>query len=98
MAEPKRHKVRITVRAVARGECPLGMKAGDSWVFNRKTPEGICVIAFSALIPAIRTFAVPGGVFAFPCAEQREDEMVELACPDPRHGVIFEVGRFKSIE
>ncbi|MBI4331371.1 MAG: TIGR04076 family protein [Chloroflexi bacterium] len=92
MTEPKTLPVKITVKTVTRGECPLKMKPGDSWVFQRQTPEGMCMAAFSALMPAMRTFIVPGAVYRYP-GDAPEGEVVEVSCPDPKHWVIYEVRR-----
>ncbi len=96
MKEPKRYKVKIAVKEVSKGKCPLEMKPGDSWVYHRTVPEGICLTAFSTLVPAIRTFATPGGKFVWPDGEQDESESIQLSCPDPRHWVIYEVSRIKK--
>ncbi|MBI4332578.1 MAG: TIGR04076 family protein [Chloroflexi bacterium] len=95
MKPPKRHKVKITVKEVTKGNCPLEMKPGDSWVYHRTVPEGICLAAFSTLIPAIRTFGAPGGKFSWPDGEEEKTESVRLSCPDPRHWVIYEVSRLR---
>ncbi|MBI4332404.1 MAG: TIGR04076 family protein [Chloroflexi bacterium] len=101
MTARKRHKVKITVKAVTRGKCPLGMEPGDSWTYHRHVPEGICLTAFCTLAPAIRTLSSLGDLCSYldggvAEGEEVESDQVELSCPDPGHGVIYEVRRVRE--
>ncbi len=87
----KKYKIKVTVKQVTKGECTLEIKAGDSWIIDKTTPAGMCMAAFAALLPVIRTLSA-GGEFKW----QTDPDVIEMCCPDPEHLVIYEVRRLKE--
>jgi uncharacterized repeat protein (TIGR04076 family) len=82
----------IKVKVISqKGECGAGHKVGDEWLITNKTPEGICLSAFNAIYPNIRTMMF-GGTFPW----GKEKDVTTLACPDASNPVVFEVRRVKS--
>lgn len=55
------YNVSIKVKS-QKGHCVAGHKVGDQWLVGEKTPEGICLFAFSSLLPFI-TPLMYGGAF-----------------------------------
>jgi uncharacterized repeat protein (TIGR04076 family) len=80
-------KIQITVRSILKGECPQGIKVGDTWLINNeRTPGGMCQLAYNSLSPAL--FALRyGGVHPW----GDDENNTYIACPDPRHVVIYEL-------
>jgi uncharacterized repeat protein (TIGR04076 family) len=89
MAE--RRDVIITVKD-QKGHCAWGHKRGDSWVCAGTTPAGICLSAFGALLPDLRTLQFGGG---FPWDR---DGVHEMACPDAANPVVFEMRAVRKPE
>jgi len=53
----------VFVRVVSKkGTCGQKHKAGDEWVIKRKTPEGICLGAFSSIYPSVRVLMYGGAL------------------------------------
>ena len=46
----KWHVALVKVESI-RGKCPRGHYPGEEWRIAQKTPEGICMGAFAALLP-----------------------------------------------
>ncbi|MBI4332405.1 MAG: TIGR04076 family protein [Chloroflexi bacterium] len=93
MTKPvKRHKVKITVKRVTVGACPLGMKPGRTWIVDKKTPGGICLSALNTLLPYLRA-QTSGGTFYY---QKGFDAPLEYSCPDHVRHVIFEIERVKE--
>lgn len=85
------YRVKVTVDAVTKGECPQGCKAGDSWLIeDGKTPGGMCAGAYNSVAPAIRTLRFGG---AHPW--DKDKDVTYVSCPDPEHWVIYEVKRLR---
>ncbi len=70
-----------------KGTCALEHKVGDEWVIGEKTPEGICLSAFSALYPHVQVLMFGG---AFPW-ETDPDVITKVACPDAENPLVFEL-------
>ncbi len=72
-----------------KGHCAAHHKVGDRWiVHNWRTPEGLCISALNAMIPALRAMWLG--------CNQPWDNVpgeTEIACPDPKNPVIFKVKR-----
>jgi len=89
----KIYDVEITVKSITQSKgCSLGHKPGDSWLVKEsKTPEGICLGAFNALLPALRVFRA-GGEFDF----DKDRDITYVSCPDPEVQVVWELKRLRS--
>ncbi|MFH1775562.1 MAG: TIGR04076 family protein [Chloroflexota bacterium] len=85
------YQVKVTVHEVTKGECPRGVKVGDSWVIGKDgTPAGMCTSAYNAVAPATRVFRFGG---EHPWDEDKD--VTYISCPDPKHWVIYEVRRLR---
>ena len=79
----------VVVRVVSqKGTCGTQHKVGDEWVVGGKTPEGICLSAFNALLPDLRVLIFGG---SFPWAS--DPDITTAACPDAENPVVFELRR-----
>jgi uncharacterized repeat protein (TIGR04076 family) len=83
----KSYKVRVKVVS-QKGSCEAGHKVGDEWLVGEKTPEGLCIFAFSALLPSL-TPLMYGGSFPW----EKDTEATTVACPDGQNPVVFEIRR-----
>ncbi|MBI4334155.1 MAG: TIGR04076 family protein [Chloroflexi bacterium] len=88
----KTYRIQITVKRVTNGVCSNAMRPGKSWIMDDKTPGGMCLSAFNALLPYMRVLQF-GGRFHF---HKDPDAPLEFACPDHNRLVIFEVKRLKD--
>ena len=85
------YNVSVTVHSVTKGQCPQGIKTGDSWLIeNGKTPANMCAGAYNSVAPAIRTFRLGG---EHPWDEDKD--VTYVSCPDPEHWLIYEVKRLR---
>jgi uncharacterized repeat protein (TIGR04076 family) len=84
------YNVRIKVKS-RKGHCEAGHKVGDQWLVGEKTPEGICLFAFSSLFPFIAPLMYGG---AFPW--DKDPDVTTVACPDPDNQVVFEIRRIRD--
>jgi uncharacterized repeat protein (TIGR04076 family) len=84
------YKVRVKVVS-QKGSCEAGHKVGDEWLVGEKTPEGLCIFAFSALMPFI-TPLMYGGSFPW----EKDPDMTTVACPDGQNPVVFELRRLRD--
>ncbi|MFC2018510.1 TIGR04076 family protein [Chloroflexota bacterium] len=85
------YQVKVTVHEVTKGDCPRGVKVGDSWLVKRgETPGGMCSSAYNAVAPAMRTFRF-GGEHPWDV----DKDVAYVSCPDPKHWVIYEVRRLR---
>ena len=80
-------KVRVSVVS-QKGTCAAEHKVGDQWVIDTKTPEGICLSGFYALLPNLRILRYGG---SFPWAT--DPDVTTVACPDAANPVVFELRR-----
>lgn len=83
------HEVAVRVLS-QKGTCGAGHKVGDEWVISGHTPEGICLSAFNALLPAARVLMFGG---AFPWSS--DPDVATAACPDAANPVVFEIRRVR---
>ncbi len=81
------YDVEVTVVS-QEGRCGAGHKVGDSWTFDQKSPEGLCLAAMSPILPFVWALRFKG---EFPWAEDKDVQ--RLACPDSRNPVVFELKR-----
>jgi len=82
----------VAVKVISqKGTCAQEHKVGDEWVIRDKTPEGICLGAFSAVYPSARVLKFGG---AFPWSS--EPDVVTVACPDAENPVVFELRRLRK--
>ena len=88
MAESYKVKVKVISQ---KGTCGIGHKVGDEWVVDVKTPEGICLGAFSSLSPILQVLMYGG---SFPWAS--DPDVTTIACPDAQNPVVFELRRLRD--
>ena len=82
----------IAVKVISqKGTCAHEHKVGDGWVISGKTPEGICLSAFNAMLPNIRVLMFGG---AFPW--ENDPDITTIACPDAENPVVFELRRLRK--
>jgi len=74
-----------------KGTCGAEHKVGDEWVIGSKTPEGICLSAFHALLPSTRVLRF-GGTFPW----GTDPDVTTIACPDGANPVVFELRRVRE--
>ena len=86
----KRYDVSIKVVS-QEGTCEHKHKVGDEWVCKRETPEGICILAFSALLPVVWGLSCDG---VFP--GEIEPGVCRVACADLDNPVVFELRRLNQ--
>jgi uncharacterized repeat protein (TIGR04076 family) len=77
-------KVQVTVTEITKGVCPLGMKVGDTWIIDDKTPNGMCSSAYHTLYPYIRTMS-------YELLTPSDPVNKYYSCPDRKHWVIYEI-------
>jgi uncharacterized repeat protein (TIGR04076 family) len=88
MAESYKVRVRVISQ---KGHCEAGHKVGDEWLVGEKTPEGICIFAFTSLFPFI-TPLMYGGAFPW----EKDADKTTAVCPDPDNPVVFEIRRVRD--
>ena len=71
-----------------RAPCHSGHKIGDAWVFDYKTPAGMCTFAYNTIYPAALAFKL-GATFPW----QEDPDVITISCPDPEVNNIFELRR-----
>ena len=77
---------------VVSGKCADGsMKIGDTYLIEDKTPEGICIGAFSAVLPYLLTLRYGGN-----SPWEKEEGFGVISCPDPVAGIKMEIRRIPS--
>ena len=81
----------INVKVISqKGTCSKH-KVGDKYFISKTTPEGICLSAFNSFLPAVRTLMFGG---TFPWA--KDPDTAEIACPDAKNPVVFELRRIPT--
>ena len=85
----KRYKVIARVKSI-KGACPNGHQVGEEFIFDRKSPAGLCLSAFSSILPFVRVLQFGGG---FPW-EENPDEAT-IGCPDCENVTVFHLQRVK---
>ena len=82
----------VVARVISqKGTCGAEHKVGDTWTIGSKTPEGICLSAFHALLPNVRVLRFGG---AFPWGTN--PDVTTVACPDAANPVVFELRRLRK--
>lgn len=82
----------IQVKVISqKGNCVIGHKVGDEFLISRTTPEGICLSAFNAFFPAMRTLMFGG---TFPWSD--DPDTATMACPDAENPVVFKLTRIRE--
>lgn len=81
------HPVRITLVERTK-KCHNGHQVGDQWQVGHLTPEGLCLGAFSSLLPYIHVLQY-GGDFSW----VDEPGSVIIACPDHKVRCVYRVER-----
>ncbi|MBM2825079.1 MAG: hypothetical protein HW402_743 [Dehalococcoidales bacterium] len=82
----------VHVRVISQqGTCAAGHKVGDEWTIATKTPAGVCLSAFHAILPSVRVLRF-GGAFPY----SNDPDTAEVACPDAKNPLIFELRRVKK--
>ena len=79
----------ITVTVVTileKGECPLGLKPGDTFQFSEKTPC-MCHWAYLVILPFATALRFGGNI------PWEEKGVCKVCCPDPNNPVVFEIRR-----
>ena len=87
MAESYNVEIKIISQ---KGKCDMGHKVGDTWTIGSKTPEGICISAFNALIPEIRVLRFGGSL-----PWQEDKDIATAACPDADNPIVFQIRRIR---
>jgi uncharacterized repeat protein (TIGR04076 family) len=79
----------VTIKLVRNNApCHFGHKIGDEWVFDNRTPAGMCSSAYNAVYP-MALVLLTGGSFPW----QQDPDVMTVACPDPEVNNIFEIRR-----
>jgi uncharacterized repeat protein (TIGR04076 family) len=82
-------RYKVGIRVVSQiGSCVHEHRLGQEWLCEGKTPQGICIKAFSSLLPQI-WFLRLGGSFPW----EVDPGVTRIACPDPVNPVVFELRR-----
>lgn len=82
----------VSIKVISqKGTCEAGHKVGDQWLVGEKTPEGMCIFAFSSLLPCI-TPLMYGGAFPW----EKDPDRTTAACPDSENPVVFELRRVRD--
>ena len=83
---------KVSVKVVSKlGHCGSGHKVGNEWIVGRKIPGGICISAFSYLLPSIQVLKF-GGSFPW----ENNPDVTTIACPDAENKVVYELKRLKE--
>jgi len=81
----------ITVKEI-KGACDNGHQVGDTFeITDAKTPGGICLSAFSSILPKLMALMMGGEI---PWSGDKNTDIV--ACPDPENAVRWEVRRIRT--
>ena len=82
----------VAIKVISqKGTCHTEHKVGDEWVMERKTPKGICLLAFYALYPNARVLMF-GGSFPW----ETDPDVNTITCPDAQNPVVFELRRLRK--
>jgi uncharacterized repeat protein (TIGR04076 family) len=86
------YKIKIKVTS-QKGKCEAGHKVGDEFEAAGLTPPGMCIFAFSSILPSL-TPLMFGGQFFW--AEDKD--VTRCVCPDGENPVEFELRRVRKAE
>ena len=85
----ERKQYDVAIKLISnKGPCHGGHKVGDKWLWQEKTPGGICWAAYNAIFP----FGIVlkyGGSFPW----QEDTEVITASCPDGEVVNVFELRR-----
>lgn len=84
------YKVEIKVIS-QKGTCVVGHKVGDKFETTGLTPPGMCLFAFSSLLPSL-TPLMFGGQFFW----SKDKDVTTATCPDGDNPVVFELRRIRK--
>ena len=88
------HRYDIRIKVVSqKGFCARGHVVGDEFMLSQTTPEGLCPSAFNSLFPFAQTLRF-GGSFPW----EKNPDLTEIACPDAKNPVTFELYRLPAID
>jgi uncharacterized repeat protein (TIGR04076 family) len=91
-----RYDVQITVVKINKGKCFQGHKVGKTWICQKdKTPEGLCIGAFNAMIPQLRTL-IHGGSHYWDRETNPKGDLSYVSCPDRNVLVEYELKRLRN--
>ncbi len=76
-----------------KGECPLGNRVGDAFIINDTTPQGMCLGAFTSLLPAAQVMMYGG---SFPWED--DPDVAHIGCPDHVNQVVYRLEKITSRE
>ncbi len=80
-------KVRIFVKEIRGGECPLGFKKGDEFLVEGPTiPSGMCAWAWQAIYPFVVALRFKGEI-----PWEKDRKRASICCPDANNTVVFEI-------
>ena len=68
--------------------CHGGQKVGDEWLWQDKTPGGLCWAAYNSIFPFALTLKY-GGSFPW----QENPDVITASCPDGEVVNVFELRR-----
>jgi uncharacterized repeat protein (TIGR04076 family) len=71
-----------------REKCPNGHRLGEEYLFKNKTVAGICMGAFSSMLPYLTALRYGA---SFPWEEQ--EGAITLGCPDHENCVVWRLER-----
>ena len=77
------------VSILEKGECPFGLKVGDKFTFDKKTPEGLCHWAYLVILPFATALRFGGTI------PWGENGVCRVCCPDPENPVVFAIRRIE---
>ncbi|MGC1120682.1 MAG: TIGR04076 family protein [Candidatus Methanofastidiosia archaeon] len=75
------------VRILEGGSCPLGLKPGDMFQIDEKTPAGLCHWAYLVILPFATALRIGGNI------PWEEKGVCQVCCPDPKNPVVFKIRR-----
>lgn len=81
------YSLRITLAGNTR-PCHMGHKPGDEWIYEGKTPPGMCILAYNSIFPFISVLC-NGGNFPW----QQNPDVLTVSCPDHEVANRFELRR-----
>ncbi len=84
------YKIKIKVIS-QKGSCVVGHKVGDEFATAGATPAGMCLFAFSSMLPSLMPLMF-GGQFFW----SKDKDVTEVACPDADNPVVFELRRIRK--
>ena len=82
----------VAVKVVSQiGTCDNEHAVGEEWIVKQKTPEGICLSAFKALLPDLRALMYGGRL---PWTD--DPDVARVTCPDDKNPVVYELRRLRE--